>query len=113
MVIYGLRLRKKFSGYWGGKHTTGAASKEEAGWSHWRRRGVHRQVSRTGFCLTLMSSLCSHDASPLSASLDSRSLAYVYGQEDSSAGSQHLTVEEARRIAVNIARLPDLVRRSD
>jgi hypothetical protein len=37
----------------------------------------------------------------------------VYGQEDSSAGSQHLTVEEARRIAVNVVRLPDHVRRSD
>ena len=35
-----------------------------------------------------------------------KALAYVYGQEDSSAGSQHLTAEEARRIAVNIARIP-------
>jgi hypothetical protein len=35
------------------------------------------------------------------------------GTEDNNAGAQHLTVEEARRIAVNIARLPALVRRSD
>ena len=45
--------------------------------------------------------------------VNGKALAYVHGQEDSGAGSQHLTVEVARRVAVNIARLPELVRRSD
>jgi hypothetical protein len=43
-----------------------------------------------------------------------RPLAYVYGRDDEGeAGSSHLTIDEARRMAVNIARLPERLGRAD
>ena len=38
-----------------------------------------------------------------------QALAYVYGRDSAAVKVEHLTVEEARRIAVNIAKLPELV----
>jgi len=39
-----------------------------------------------------------------------RNLAYVYGSDErSGVGDDRLTLDEARRVAVNIARMPDLL----
>jgi hypothetical protein len=46
---------------------------------------------------------------------EGRSLAYCYGVEPgpshAAAGPQQLTIEEARKIAANIAKLPKLIKR--
>lgn len=38
---------------------------------------------------------------------DGIALAYVYWRDDPTAVGEHLTKDEARRVAVNIARIPD------
>jgi hypothetical protein len=43
-----------------------------------------------------------------------RPLVYVYGRDDATGvGSHGLTIDEARRLAANIARLPELSRGGD
>jgi hypothetical protein len=39
-----------------------------------------------------------------------RSLAYVYGQEKQATSQSTLTLDEARRVAANIAKLPALLK---